>query len=88
MRLSTKIRYAARTLAQLASTQTVAPIPARQLAACQDISVKYLEHILGALRSAGFVRVVRGTCAGYELAQPADSFTLRDLLKSLEGPLD
>jgi hypothetical protein len=53
MRLSSKTRYAARTLARLASAQGTDALSARQLAECRDLSVKYPEHILRGLNSAG-----------------------------------
>ena len=87
MKLSTKTRYAARALAQLASAPADRPISARELAECQDMSTKYLEAILKSLNSAGLVRTIRGNCGGYELARPAERITLKDLFEALEGSL-
>ena len=85
MKLTTKTRYAARALTQLASA--TAPITVHQLAECQDISEKYLESIMKALHSAGLVKATRGTRGGHELAKPAESITLCDVFEALEGPL-
>jgi Rrf2 family protein len=87
MRLSSKTRYAARTLARLASAQGTDALSARQLAECRDLSVKYPEHILRGLNSAGFVRAVCGTCGGYALAKPSERLTLKDLLEAFQEPL-
>jgi Rrf2 family protein len=85
MKLSTKTRYAARALTQLASA--TAPTPVHQLAESQNISEKYLESIMKTLTSAGLVRAIRGNRGGHELARPAECITLRDVFEALEGSL-
>ncbi len=87
MRLSTTVRYAARTLAQIATVSSERPVSVREIAERQRISPKYLEQILKALKGAGFVRALRGKRGGYVLARPPESITLRALYESLEGPL-
>lgn len=87
MKLSTKTRYAARALTQLASVPEAGPIAVRELAECQNVSAKYLESIMKPLQAAGLVRAVRGNRGGYELAKPAESITLREVFETLEGSL-
>jgi Rrf2 family protein len=59
----------------------------RIIAEHQDISLKYLEQLITILRSAGFVRSVRGARGGYALAKAANQITLDDVFKCLEGPV-
>ena len=70
MRVSAKVDYALRAMAELAA----APpgfTTAEQLASAQQIPPKFLESILSQLRSAGLVSSQRGAEGGYQLARPA-----------------
>lgn len=88
MKLSTKGRYGARAALELALRHGTGPIMVREIAESQDISERYLEHILNSLRASGLVRSTRGARGGYELAKPPAEITLGDVVRSLEGPLD
>ena len=88
MKLSTKGRYGARAALELALRYGAGPIMVREIAESQDISERYLEHILNSLRASGIVRSTRGARGGYELAKTPSSITLGDVVRSLEGPLD
>jgi len=57
----------------------------RIIAQRQDISVKYLEQLMAVLRSAGFVRSIRGAKGGYILAKAPDQIKLSEVLHCLEG---
>ncbi len=52
-----------------------------------EIPDKYLPQILGALVRAGIADSAVGRSGGYELARPAASITLRDVVEVAEGPL-
>jgi Rrf2 family protein len=88
MKLSTKGRYGARAALELAIRYGSGPIMVREIAESQEISERYLEHILSSLRASGLVRSTRGARGGYELAKPPSDITLGDVVRSLEGPLD
>lgn len=88
MKLSTKGRYGARAALELAIRYSLGPVMVREIAKSQEISARYLEHILNSLRSSGLVRSTRGPRGGYELAKPPSDITLGDVVRSLEGPLD
>ncbi len=88
MKLSTKGRYGARAALELALRYGAGPVMVREIADCQGISERYLEHILNSLRASGIVRSTRGARGGYELAKPPGKVTLGDVVRSLEGPLD
>ena len=64
-------------------TVSIASISARQ-----NISESYLEQLVRPLRKAGFIESVRGAGGGYVLAKPADSISVGDVLRVLEGGLE
>ena len=86
MRVSAKVDYALRAMAELAS----APpgfTTAEQLASAQQIPPKFLESILSQLRSGGLVSSQRGAEGGYQLARPAAEISIADVIRELEGPI-
>jgi Rrf2 family protein len=85
MKLSTRTRYGVRALLELATSQREGPMQIRTIAHRQDISVKYLEQLMAILKSAGFVRSVRGAKGGYILAKKANQIKLSDVFNALEG---
>jgi len=88
MKLSTKGRYGARAALELAVRYGSGPVMVRQIAESQNISVRYLEHILNVLRASSIVKSTRGARGGYELARKPTEITLGEIIRSLEGPLD
>jgi len=88
MRISTKIRYGARAMLELASRYGEGPIDLKEIAKKEDISLKYLEQVIIPLRTAGLVKSVRGSKGGYSLAKPPSEICLNDLVEVLDGPID
>src|SRR5438105_3698617 len=86
MRVSAKTDYAVRALVELAASGA-GPVKGERLAVAQDIPLKYLENILVQLKTAGLVRTLRGTEGGYWLARPADTISLADVIRAIDGPL-
>ncbi|OHB68583.1 MAG: hypothetical protein A2Y77_02055 [Planctomycetes bacterium RBG_13_62_9] len=87
MKLSTRTRYGIRAIIELAQYEGQRPLQLRTIAERQDISVKYLEQLMGVLRSAGIVRSVRGSKGGYALARPPEQIKLSEVFHCLEGPV-
>ena len=85
MKLSTRTRYAVRALIELALNEENKPLQLKIIAERQDISIKYLEQLIAVLRSAGFVRSIRGSKGGYVLAKPPNQIKLSDVFNCLEG---
>ncbi len=85
MKLSTKVRYGARAMLDLALHAEQGLVNVSDIAERQGVSVKYLEQVLTALRASGLVRSVRGASGGHTLARPAHEVTLRDVYIALEG---
>jgi Rrf2 family cysteine metabolism transcriptional repressor len=88
MKISTKVRYGARAMLELASHYGKGPVDLKEIAKKEDISLKYLEQVIIPLRTAGLVKAIRGSKGGYSLAKPPSEIWLNDLVEILEGPLD
>lgn len=87
MKISTRTRYGIRAVLELAMSGGSRPLQLKVIARRQDISIKYLEQLMAILKSAGFVRSVRGSKGGYMLARSPSLMKLSDLFSALEGPV-
>lgn len=85
MKLSTRTRYGIRAVLELAENYGNGPLRLKIIAQRQEISVKYLEQLMTVLRSAGFVRSIRGSKGGYLLAKAPEKITISDVFHCLEG---
>ncbi|MFW9969808.1 MAG: RrF2 family transcriptional regulator [Candidatus Odinarchaeota archaeon] len=84
---SEKIKYGLAALFELAKNYTKGPIKIEDIATLQNIPQNYLEHLLIILKNADLVKSVRGKNGGYQLKRPANSITVLDLLRGLEGKI-
>jgi Rrf2 family cysteine metabolism transcriptional repressor len=87
MKLSTRTRYGVRALVDLAMHNDGSPVQLREIAEREEISEKYLEHLMSLLKTASFVRSIRGSKGGYLLAKDAREINLREVVDVLEGSL-
>jgi Rrf2 family protein len=100
MRLSARVDYALRAIAELAALALAGnadpdgtapsrptPVTAEQIARAQEIPPKFLESILLQLRRGGIVHAQRGPEGGYWLARPADGISLAEVIRVIDGPL-
>ena len=87
MRLSTKGRYGARAMLDLALNSDEGPVLLREIAKRQEVSEKYLEHSITTLRKAGLVRSIRGARGGYVLAKLPSQIRLSEIMEVLEGSM-
>lgn len=86
VKLSVKVDYACRVLAQLArtyGTEELAHI--EELARVEAVPANYLVQILSELRNGGLILSRRGKQGGYALARAPEDVTLYDILKLIEG---
>ena len=81
MKLSTKSRYAARCLIDLAIYGKDHPL---SIGAREEISERYLELIFATLKKAGFIASARGSQGGYQLIRPIESITIYDIIALME----
>ena len=87
MKLSTKGRYGARLMLDLACYYGQGPVLLKNIAQRQEISEKYLGHLIPPLKSAGLLNSTRGAHGGYTLAKPPEDITLADVVQAVEGDL-
>ena len=87
MLISSKGRYALRRMIYIAAfgREDGHKVALREVAAGEDISLKYLEQLVRPLMQAGYLKSVRGKGGGYVLARPADEIRAGDILRVAEG---
>jgi Rrf2 family protein len=88
MKISTKIRYGARAMLELAYRYGEGPVELKEIAKKENISLKYLEQVIIPLRAAGLIKSIRGSKGGYSLAKRPSEICLNDLIEILEGPIN
>ena len=59
----------------------------KDVAARQEISLKYIERLMPALRTAGLVDSVHGIGGGYRLSKDPADCTLWEILQAAEGDM-
>ncbi|WP_407385573.1 RrF2 family transcriptional regulator [Ruminococcus sp.] len=87
MMVSTRGRYALRVLIDLAEHNSGSYIPMKDVAARQEISLKYLERILPTLTKAKLIAGVHGKGGGYKLTRAPEDYTVGEILRLTEGDL-
>src|SRR5688572_14002704 len=85
MNVSVKGEYALAALFDLAAQTPGVPVKIADIARRQRIPQKFLELILSGLKQGGFVESRRGAEGGYLLARPADSITVGEVIRFMEG---
>jgi Rrf2 family protein len=61
------------------------PVTLKEVSKRQDISEKYLWHLIPPLKTAGLVTSARGSRGGYTLSKPPGSINLLEIFSALEG---
>lgn len=87
MKISTKGRYALRLMLDIAQHNAGDPVRVKDIAARQEISVKYLEQIVSILVRAGYLKSIRGPQGGYRLTKQPEDYTIGSILRLTEGSL-
>ena len=59
----------------------------KEIAENQDVSLKYLDHIIAALKSAGLIVNAGGKKSGYRLNRPAEEISIYDVYSAFEDEL-
>lgn len=76
-----------RLMVDLAEHHSEEYVSLRDVADRQDISMKYLEQIVGALARGSMLQSSRGPKGGYRLYKPFRDYTMKAILESVEGSL-
>jgi Rrf2 family protein len=87
MKLSTRGRYATRALLELALNEPGKTATLKDIAQRQNISLRYLEHLITPLIAAGIVRTTRGPKGGITLARAPADIKLSEVIQLLEGSI-
>jgi len=87
MKLSTRGRYGTRVLLDLALHQRGGPVPLKDIAKREEISLLYLEHLVTPLIAAGLIRSTRGARGGVCLARSPEEIKISEVVELLEGSI-
>jgi len=87
MSVSSRCYYAIRAIYALSEHAGPEPMKIAEIAEREKIPIRFLEVILGQLKGAGFVQSRRGAEGGYRLARPADSLTVGEVMRFIDGPI-
>ncbi len=84
MKFSTKTRYGIRAVLEIALNDCENGIYQKDISKNQDISYKYLDQILSALKAAGIVTKAGGRKSGYVLTRKPSEITVYDVHNAFE----
>ena len=87
MKLSTRARYGARAMLELALHYGEGPVLVKDIAKRQEISRRYLEHLIVSLQAARLVETIRGKKGGCILAKPPSEIKIGEIVEALEGSM-
>ena len=85
--ISTKGRYALRVLIDLAEQDSNSPVPLKDIARRQGISVKYLQHIAKLLVDRELLVGTSGKSGGYLMTRSPEECSVAEVLAAAEGTL-
>ena len=84
MRFSTKTRYGIRTMIEIAMADAEGGILQKDISKNQEISNKYLDQIILALKASELICNVKGKKSGYILTRKPAEITVYDIHNSFE----
>ena len=86
MKISVKVDYACRVMAELARLHGSGELAQiEQLAKTEAVPASFLAQILGKLRTHGLIVSRRGNHGGFTLARAPEEISLYDILMAVEG---
>jgi Rrf2 family transcriptional regulator, cysteine metabolism repressor len=85
MKISTRGRYGLRVLLELAGQPANGPVQLKEVARKQQLSLNYIEHLIGPLVSAGMVKTIRGVAGGVMLSKKPADIKVSDVISLYEG---
>ena len=86
MRITHEADYAVRIVHVLAKENKM--LPARDISERSGVTLRFALKILRKLASEGIVISYKGSCGGYELAEPASRLSLGRIIECIDGPLE
>lgn len=85
--ISTRGRYALRVMIDIAEHSSGDFVPMKEVAARQEISLKYIERIMPLLTKENLVEGQHGKGGGYRLCRPPEDYPVGEILRATEGGL-
>jgi Rrf2 family protein len=85
--LTAKGKYGLKALVHLATLQPGQTTQSMDIAESHNIPKKFLDAILGDLRTAGIVSSKKGPGGGYMLARAPSTIKLGSVIRTIDGPL-
>ena len=85
--LTNKGKYGLKAMVHLAGLEPGRPTLVSDIAAANAIPKKFLDAILGELRTAGLVHSKKGRGGGYVLARSPSQIMVGEIVRALDGPL-
>jgi Rrf2 family protein len=71
----------------IAEHQKDGAVTLQSIAERQELSQKYLWHVITPMKNTGIINVTRGASGGYRLARAPKDISLLDILTAVEGKL-
>jgi Rrf2 family protein len=87
MKITTNGRYSLRAMLDLALHENGQPVQRAEIAGRQAISAEFIAQLFRQLNKAGLVESVMGPGGGYRLGRPAETITVGDIIRAVEGPV-
>lgn len=84
MKVNTKIRYGLRTMIEIASSTETNGMLQKDIAKNQNISLKYLDPIISALKLKGLIANSKGKGSGYRLTRPPEEISMLEIYTAFE----
>ena len=84
MKISTRTRYGVRTMIEIAKGHPDRGVFQKEIATNQLLSLKYLDHIIHALKTARLISNTKGKKSGYVLTRKPSEITVFDIHRAFE----
>ena len=87
MKITKKVRYGLRAMIEIIQNESPGGILQKDIAANQEIPLKFLDTIIAELRKAGLIVNYSGKRSGYVLTRPPAEISVYDVYRAFEPEL-
>jgi Rrf2 family transcriptional regulator, iron-sulfur cluster assembly transcription factor len=84
LKLNTRVRYGLRAMLEIALEESENGVLQKDISERQNISVKYLDNIITALKTAGLIINAKGKKSGYKLTRKPGKIKVIDVYNAFE----
>ncbi len=85
MQVNTLQRYGLRVMIEIGMDEEQQGLLQKNISASQNISLRYLDHIIRGLKTAGLIRNKGGKKSGYVLTMPASEITTLNIMNAFQA---